>query len=75
VVAPGHEEARFVTGVKVSHREIVVPASILLLAPELSETQGNGTYTRGTNVSGPPISSTSVAMECGAKKLYSQDEA
>jgi hypothetical protein len=35
VVPPGHEEARLVTGVKVTHGEVVVPASILLLAPEL----------------------------------------
>ena len=33
------------------------------------------TYTRDMNVFGPPMRSTMLDIECGAKKLYSQEEA
>ena len=44
-------------------------SSWMMIAPT------SNTNTRFTKVVFPPMSSTNVAMEWGAKKLYSQDDA
>ena len=70
-----HSERWLVSSQEVTLCEVMLSIREEQLGFVLGRESNRFTYVRLIDVSLPPISPTVVAIECGAKKLYSHDEA
>jgi hypothetical protein len=73
VVKPGYLERGFVASLEITLAEVVITSRNQ--STYHNESIKKTTYSREIKVVVPPISLTIVAIDCGAKKLISQEDA